>query len=164
LQPDFRQATIACPPQSACLPCPCLRQAGGTGRWPRTNSLCVPSMAFRQTLTPATALAAHPPTLVAPSPAAAQAIAWHQPQPPPAFAPALDLVAGERVQWQLLARSDLRLVRLAAPPATLKPKNSQRRPEGFLSRINGSLASESCTALSSLWRFAGQIARIVMGL
>jgi hypothetical protein len=35
---------------------------------------------------------------------------------------ALDLAAGERVQWQLLARSDLRLLRLAAPPATLKPK------------------------------------------
>jgi hypothetical protein len=43
-------------------------------------------------------------------------------QPSPTFAPALDLAAGERVHWQLLARSDLRLLRLAAPPATLKPK------------------------------------------
>jgi hypothetical protein len=31
------------------------------------------------------------------------------------LAAALDLVAGERVQWQLLGRSDLRLRRLAAP-------------------------------------------------
>ena len=38
------------------------------------------------------------------------------------LAAALDLTAGEEVQWQLLARSDLRLKRLAAPPArrTLK--------------------------------------------
>ena len=33
------------------------------------------------------------------------------------LAAALDLEAGERVQWQLLGRSDLRLHRLAAPPA-----------------------------------------------
>jgi hypothetical protein len=38
------------------------------------------------------------------------------------LAAALDLTAGEQVQWQLLARSDLRLLRLEAPPATLKPK------------------------------------------
>ena len=31
------------------------------------------------------------------------------------LAAALDLAAGERVQWQLLDRSDLRLKRLAAP-------------------------------------------------
>jgi hypothetical protein len=38
------------------------------------------------------------------------------------LAAALDLTAGEEVQWQLLDRSDLRLKRLAAPPArrTLK--------------------------------------------
>lgn len=38
------------------------------------------------------------------------------------LAAALDLTAGEEVQWQLLGRSDLRLKRLAAPPArrTLK--------------------------------------------
>jgi hypothetical protein len=33
------------------------------------------------------------------------------------LAAALDLTAGEEVQWQLLDRSDLRLKRLAAPPA-----------------------------------------------
>jgi len=38
------------------------------------------------------------------------------------LAAALDLTAGEQVQWQLLARSDLRLLRLEAPPATLKRK------------------------------------------
>jgi len=38
------------------------------------------------------------------------------------LAAALDVQAGELVQWQLLARSDLRLLRLGAPPATLKPK------------------------------------------
>ena len=31
------------------------------------------------------------------------------------LAAALDLQAGERVRWQLLGRSELRLVRLAAP-------------------------------------------------
>jgi len=38
------------------------------------------------------------------------------------LAAALDLQAGERVRWQLLARSDLRLIRLNPPPAkkTLK--------------------------------------------
>lgn len=38
------------------------------------------------------------------------------------LAAALDVQAGELVQWQLLARSDLRLLRLEAPPATLKTK------------------------------------------
>ena len=36
------------------------------------------------------------------------------------LAAALDLQGSERVQWQLLGRSDLRLVRLEAPPA--KPR------------------------------------------
>ena len=34
------------------------------------------------------------------------------------LAAALDLAAGEQVQWQLLDRSDLRLLRLAPGPAT----------------------------------------------
>jgi len=34
---------------------------------------------------------------------------------PMPLAAALDLQAGERVRWQLLSRSDLRLVRIAAP-------------------------------------------------
>lgn len=34
------------------------------------------------------------------------------------LAAALDMQAGERVRWQLLARSDLRLIRLDAPMAT----------------------------------------------
>lgn len=38
------------------------------------------------------------------------------------LAAALDLAAGERVQWQLLGRSDLRLKRLAAPPASPRTK------------------------------------------
>lgn len=38
------------------------------------------------------------------------------------LAAALDLTAGEQVQWQLLDRSDLRLQRLAAPPARPKAK------------------------------------------
>jgi hypothetical protein len=33
------------------------------------------------------------------------------------LAAALDLQAGERVRWQLLARSELRLIRLQPPPA-----------------------------------------------
>jgi len=36
------------------------------------------------------------------------------------LAAALDLQAGERVRWQLLARSDLRLIRLH-PPSAKKP-------------------------------------------
>ena len=38
------------------------------------------------------------------------------------LAAALDLTAGEQVQWQLLNRSDLRLLRLAPLAATLKRK------------------------------------------
>ena len=38
------------------------------------------------------------------------------------LAAALDLEAGEEVQWQLLGRSELRLVRLAAPEPQLKGK------------------------------------------
>lgn len=37
------------------------------------------------------------------------------------LAAALDLQAGEQVQWQLLGRSDLRLHRLAAPAAKPRP-------------------------------------------
>ena len=39
------------------------------------------------------------------------------------LAAALDIQAGEEVQWQLLGRSDLRLIRLAAPPAKPRGKN-----------------------------------------
>jgi hypothetical protein len=35
---------------------------------------------------------------------------------PMPLAAALDIQAGERVRWQLLRRSELRLVRLEAPP------------------------------------------------
>ncbi len=38
------------------------------------------------------------------------------------LAAALDLQAGERVRWQLLARSELRLIRLAPPPAKKRSK------------------------------------------
>jgi hypothetical protein len=38
------------------------------------------------------------------------------------LAAALDLAAGEQVQWQLLGRSDLRLQRLATAPASPKSK------------------------------------------
>jgi hypothetical protein len=38
------------------------------------------------------------------------------------LAAALDLRARELVQWQLLGRADLRLVRLEAPPAKLRRK------------------------------------------
>ena len=38
------------------------------------------------------------------------------------LAAALDLQAGEQVQWQLLGRSDLRLHRLAAPAAKPRPR------------------------------------------
>ena len=37
-------------------------------------------------------------------------------------AAALDLQAGERVRWQLLARSELRLIRLQPPPAKKRIK------------------------------------------
>jgi hypothetical protein len=39
------------------------------------------------------------------------------------LAAALDLAAGEQVQWQLLGRSDLRLMRLEAPAA--KPRRQK---------------------------------------
>jgi len=39
------------------------------------------------------------------------------------LAAALDIQSGEEVQWQLLGRSDLRLIRLAAPPA--KPRRQK---------------------------------------
>ena len=38
------------------------------------------------------------------------------------LAAALDIQAGEQVQWQLLGRSDLRLHRLDAPLAAPRPK------------------------------------------
>ena len=38
------------------------------------------------------------------------------------LAAALDLQAGERVRWQLLARSELRLIRLEPPPTTKRLK------------------------------------------
>lgn len=38
------------------------------------------------------------------------------------LAAALDLEAGEQVQWQLLDRADLRLLRLATPAASPKRK------------------------------------------
>ena len=41
---------------------------------------------------------------------------------PMPLAAALDLQAGERVRWQLLDRSDLRLIRLEAPPAKKRLK------------------------------------------
>ena len=36
------------------------------------------------------------------------------------LAAALDLEAGEQVQWQLLGKSELRLVRLSSPPQKSK--------------------------------------------
>ncbi len=41
------------------------------------------------------------------------------------LAAALDFQAGERVRWQLLDRSDLRLIRLDAPPVN---KRSKKQP------------------------------------
>jgi len=38
------------------------------------------------------------------------------------LAAALDVQAGELVQWQLIGRSDLRLLRLAAPAPVMKAK------------------------------------------
>ena len=38
------------------------------------------------------------------------------------LAAAIDLAAGEELQWQLLGRSDLRLRRVAAPPVPSKTK------------------------------------------
>jgi len=37
------------------------------------------------------------------------------------LAAALDIQAGEQVQWQLLGRSDLRLRRLAVPTTSARP-------------------------------------------
>jgi hypothetical protein len=42
------------------------------------------------------------------------------------LAAALDLAAGERVRWQLLARSDLRLIRLNPSPAQKTGKKSTK--------------------------------------
>jgi hypothetical protein len=42
------------------------------------------------------------------------------------LAAALDRQAGERVRWQLLDRSDRRLIRLDPPPAKKPRKSSQR--------------------------------------
>ena len=39
------------------------------------------------------------------------------------LAAAIDLTAGEQMQWQLLGPSELRLRRFAAPAASPKPKN-----------------------------------------
>jgi hypothetical protein len=41
---------------------------------------------------------------------------------PLSLAAALDLQAGEPVRWQLWNRFDLRLIRLAQPPAKKRPK------------------------------------------
>jgi hypothetical protein len=43
------------------------------------------------------------------------------------LAAALDLAAGERVRWQLLNRSDLRLIRLNPTPARKTVKKSMKR-------------------------------------
>jgi len=43
---------------------------------------------------------------------------------PMPLAAALDIQAGERVRWQLLGRSELRLVRLAAPTPAKGRKKS----------------------------------------
>lgn len=50
------------------------------------------------------------------------------------LAAALDLEAGEPVQWQLLDRADLRLLRLAPPAATPKRKKAGR---GFSAKSVG---------------------------
>jgi hypothetical protein len=42
------------------------------------------------------------------------------------LAAALDLQASEAVQWQLIGRSDLRLVRLAPPPAKARPPKRKK--------------------------------------
>jgi hypothetical protein len=66
------------------------------------------------------------------------------------LAAALDVQAGELIQWQPLARSDLRLLRLQAPPATLKPK---KWLTGFFSGINNmDLTPLLCSLLRhTLW-------------
>ena len=42
------------------------------------------------------------------------------------LAAALELQAGEAVQWQLLSRNDLRLVRLAPPALKKSPRRKSR--------------------------------------
>ena len=42
---------------------------------------------------------------------------------PMPLAAALDMAGGERVRWQLLARNDLRLIRLETPQAKKRVKN-----------------------------------------
>jgi hypothetical protein len=42
---------------------------------------------------------------------------------PLALAAALDMQPGERIRWQLINRSDLRLIRLDSPP----PKKTRRK-------------------------------------
>jgi len=42
------------------------------------------------------------------------------------LAAALDLEAGEKVRWQLLDRSDLRLIRLNPPSATKSRQKAQK--------------------------------------
>ena len=51
---------------------------------------------------------------------------------PLALAAALDMHPGERLRWQLLNRSDLRLIRLDAP----EPKKQAKSERGFFSRIH----------------------------
>ena len=46
------------------------------------------------------------------------------------LAAALDLEPGEEVQWQLLAKTELRLIRLSSS------QKRSRKGEGFFSRIN----------------------------
>ena len=41
---------------------------------------------------------------------------------PMPLAAALDMQAGERVSWQLVDRSDLRLIRLEPPPTKIRSK------------------------------------------
>ena len=49
---------------------------------------------------------------------------------PMPLAAALDIQAGERVRWQLLGRSELRLVRLAAPTPALTAARGKRSRKG----------------------------------
>jgi len=56
------------------------------------------------------------------------------------LAAALDLEAGERVRWQLLDRSDLRLIRLQPRPAKNRPKSSQRFFSGIRTKATPSTA------------------------
>jgi hypothetical protein len=47
---------------------------------------------------------------------------------PLALAAAIGLNPGDRVQWELLDRSELHLVRLEPPPATAKRRVQRNRP------------------------------------